>query len=122
MNMENFIWTPSNKIGFALTLQSLRGTAKISNFRRGIRLESLKVIYLNFIYLASPNKIAYETQITFKPHISEKSERLGDSSLKNKLKDFKGSHADFLISEALRIKVERDKLAKQKEEESVKAL
>jgi len=42
--------------------------------------------------------------------------------LKNKLKDFKGSHADFLISEALRIKVEREKLAKLKEEESVKAL
>jgi hypothetical protein len=31
--------------------------------------------------------------------------------LKNKLKDFKGSHADYLIGEAMRIKVERERLA-----------
>ena len=42
--------------------------------------------------------------------------------MKNKLKDFKGSHADYLISEAMRIKVEREKLAKLKEEEEVQAL
>lgn len=63
-----------------------------------------------------------ESQVTFKPHISEKSEKLGDSQLKNKLKDFKGSHADYLIAEALRIKVEREKKAKLKEEEEVSVL
>ncbi len=60
--------------------------------------------------------------MTFKPHISEKSEKLGDSQLKNKLKDFKGSHADYLIAEALRIKIEREKMAKLKEEEEVSVL
>jgi hypothetical protein len=70
----------------------------------------------------SPNKATAESQITFKPHITEKSERLGDSSLKNKLKDFKGSHADYLIGEAMRIKVERECLAQQKEAEEVKRL
>ena len=60
--------------------------------------------------------------MTFKPHISEKSERLGDSTLKNKLKDFKGSHADYLISEAMRIKFEREKLAKYKEDQEMRAL
>jgi hypothetical protein len=60
--------------------------------------------------------------VTFKPHISEKSDRLGDSNLKNKLKDFKGSHADYLIAEAMRIKFEREKLAKYKEDQEMRAL
>ena len=46
--------------------------------------------------------------VLFKPHISEKSERLGESALKIKLRDFKGSHADYLIAEAMRINLERE--------------
>ena len=55
-----------------------------------------------------------DSHIPFKPHISEKSERLGDSALKNKLQNFKGSHADYLIAEALRIKIDREKKLKEK--------
>jgi hypothetical protein len=47
---------------------------------------------------------------------------LGDSALKNKLQNFKGSHADYLIAEALRIKVERELKLKQKEAEELKTL
>lgn len=42
--------------------------------------------------------------------------------MKNKLKDFNGSHANYLIAEAMRIKLERELKAKEKEEEEVKAL
>ncbi len=61
-------------------------------------------------------------QVFFKPHISEKSERLGDSALKIKLKDFKGSHADYLIAEAQRINAEREAKLKIKQEEELKTL
>ena len=90
--------------------------------RDQIRISKSKLKYHPTMLIASPNKAGANQEVTFKPHISEKSERLGDSTLKNKLKDFKGSHADYLISEAMRIKFEREKLAKFKEDQEMRAL
>jgi hypothetical protein len=47
---------------------------------------------------------------------------LGEKALEERLKEFKGSHTDYLIAESLRLKYEREAKLKIKEEEELTEL
>lgn len=58
----------------------------------------------------------------FRPQISAKSQQLGESILREKLKDFQGSHEDYLIAEAARLKTLKEQRLREKEQEECKGL